>query len=251
MPIHDWRLVDKSIFYSFHLSWTVEICRALNRGLLPANYYALTETLGNPGPSLFQNFQHPPNEPIIVEEPSGGVDRESVPPQTRFHARAEGDIYAANAKSVVVRHQSDHRVIAAVVIASPGNKSNRKGLRAFVEKAVTALQAGIHKLVVDLFPPGPCDPLGIFKAVWQEFNDDDFNLPKGKPLTLTSYIAGMSPEAYIEPVAVGDILPEMPLFLASDMYVPVPLEATYRLAWEVFPSFWREALENPPPSEQQ
>lgn len=251
MPIHNWQLVDASIFYSFHLSWTVEICRALNRGLLPPNYYALTEMMGHPGQSLFQNLQYPPSEPIIVEEPSGGVDKGTVPPQTRFHARAEGDIYAANAKNVVVRHQSDHRVIAAVLIVSPGNKSNRHGLRSFVEKATTALRDGIHKLIVELFPPGPCDPQGLFKAVWDDLVDNDFTLPEEKPLTLTAYIADKVTEAFIEPVAVGDILPDMPLFLAPDIYVPVPLEATYRLAWQAFPSFWREVLEKPPPAEEK
>lgn len=243
MPIHDWRLVDPSIFYSFQASWAVELCRALNRGLLPTYYYALTEKLGHPGPSLFQTFKQPPNEPIIVEEPSSGVDRETAPPQTRFHARAEGDIYAANAKTVVIRHQSEHQVIAAVTIVSPGNKSNGHGLRAFVEKAIAALRGGIHLLIVDLFPPGPRDPQGIHKAIWDELIDNDFTLPPDKPLTLAAYSAAEFPECFVETVAVGDKLPDVPLFLTPDVYIQVPLEATYRLAWEGFPSYWREVLE--------
>ncbi|MGH7172854.1 MAG: DUF4058 family protein [Gemmataceae bacterium] len=250
MPIHDWRLVDASLFYSFHVSWTVEIYRTLNRSLLPTDYYALTETMRHPGQSLFQTFQQPPNQPIIVDEPSCGVDRDKVPPQTRFHARAEGDVYAANAKTVVIRHQSNHQVIAAVMIVSPGNKSNRHGLRAFVEKAIIALRAGIHLLIVDLFPPGPHDPQGIHKAIWDELIDNDFTLPEDKPLTVVAYSADQFPEAFIEPFAVGDCLADMPLFLTPDVYIPTPLEATYCSAWEVFPSFWREVLENPPPSAQ-
>lgn len=242
MPIHDWRLVDAGIFYSFHVSWTVELHRVLNRGLLPSDYYALTETIGHPGKSLFQTIQQPPNDPIIVEDPSGGIEKGAVPPQTRFHARAEGDIYAASAKSVVIRHQSNHQVIAAVMIVSPGNKSSWHALRSFVEKVVTALRGGIHLLIVDLFSPGPHDPQGIFKAIWDELCDNDFTLPKGRPLTLAAYSADKFPEAFVEPVAVGDTLPEMPLFLTPDMYVPTPLEAAYCSAWEGFPSFWREVL---------
>ena len=49
-------------------------------------------------------------------------------------------------------------------------------------------------------------------------------------------------EVFLEPVAVGDPLPEMPLFLTADMYVPVPLDATYRSAWEAFPTVWQEVL---------
>src|SRR6266849_3910349 len=43
MPIHDWTRVDAGIFHAFHHSWIEEIARALNRGVLPADYYALPE----------------------------------------------------------------------------------------------------------------------------------------------------------------------------------------------------------------
>ena len=63
-----------------------------------------------------------------------------TPPKVRFRARAELDFYAAKAKAVTIRHRSNHRVIAIVEIVSPGNKSNRHSIRAFVEKAVTACE---------------------------------------------------------------------------------------------------------------
>ena len=47
-------------------------------------------------------------------------------------------------------------------------------------------------------------------------------------------------------MAVGDTLPEMPLFLTPEVYVPVPLEATYRAAWEGVPEFWRDVLSAAP-----
>src|SRR5581483_8630143 len=43
MPIHDWTRVDAGIFHAFHHEWITEIGRALNRGLLPPDYYALPE----------------------------------------------------------------------------------------------------------------------------------------------------------------------------------------------------------------
>lgn len=46
-------------------------------------------------------------------------------------------------------------------------------------------------------------------------------------------------------MAVGDVLPEMPLFLEVDRYVPVPLEATYRAAFDAVPRRWRDVLEPP------
>jgi hypothetical protein len=243
MPIHDWRSVDAGIFHAFHHSWIEEIQRALNRGLLPPEYYALPEQIASGlGPDVL-SLQKPGTEAVSPEEPRGGIVVTKTPPKVRFRARAELDLYGAKAKAVTIRHRSNHRVIAILEIVSPGNKSNRHSIRAFVEKAVTALRAGIHLLIVDLIPPGPRDPQGIHKAIWDELIENDFTLPEDKPLTVVAYSADEFPEAYIDPVAVGDTLPEMPLFLTPDVYILTPLEATYRSAWEVFPSFWREVLE--------
>ena len=49
--------------------------------------------------------------------------------------------------------------------------------------------------------------------------------------------------AYVEPITVGDELPEMPLFLKPGIYVRAPLEATYRAAWSVFPNALKGLLE--------
>jgi hypothetical protein len=143
---------------------------------------------------------------------------------------------------VAVRHVSNHQVVAMVEIISPGNKNNQNGLNAFVRKAREVLAAGIHLLLIDLFPPGSRDPQGIHRAVWGEDCGEDYALPEGKPLTCVAYVGGPGAEAFVEPVAVGDTLPEMPLFLTPDVYVPVPLEATYQAAWEGMPAYWRDVL---------
>jgi hypothetical protein len=51
--------------------------------------------------------------------------------------------------------------------------------------------------------------------------------------------------AYVNFVAVGDPLPEMPLFLQPELYVRAPLEATYQATWEVFPAALKPLLERP------
>ena len=50
----------------------------------------------------------------------------------------------------------------------------------------------------------------------------------------------------IEPVGVGDPLPDMPIFLTADRYVPCPLEATYQASWDVFPKALKAPLLEPP-----
>jgi hypothetical protein len=244
MPAHDWTRVNAGIFHHFHHAWIEDTARTLNRGLLPADYYALAEQIaGGLGPDVL-TLQAPTNGPPVPDSRGGGIALADAPPKVWFRARTEVDQYADKANVIAIRHASDHRVVAMVEIVSPGNKNNRHGLRAFVEKAVELLRAGIHLLIVDLFPPGPRDPQGIHKAIWDEYNESDFALPPGKPLTLAAYIGGPSPEAFVEPTAVGAILPSMPLFLLPDEYVLVPLETTYQAAWEAVPAFWRNVLTN-------
>jgi hypothetical protein len=245
MPIHDWTRVSAGIFHHFHLEWIGDLSRRLNNGILPPNYYALAEQLaGGLGPDVL-TLRAPDSDSRSAVEPGGGIALALSPPRTQFHLRAEPNWYAAKARSVVIRHTSDHRVIAMLEIVSPGNKNSRQGLHGFLEKALQVLHAGIHLVVLDLFLPGPRDPQGIHKVIWDELVDNDFALPADRPLTLVSYIAGPIPEAFVETVAVGTPLCDMPLFLSPETYILVPLELSYQSAWDAVPSYWRDVLTAP------
>ena len=248
MPVHDWTRVDAGIFHPFHHAWITEIARALNRGVLPPAYYALPEQFASGlGPDVLTLHRPSGNGmPPTMEPPNGGVTLALAPPRVRLRMRSEANRYASKAKAVTIRHVSNHQVVAMVEIVSPGNKNNQNGLNAFVRKAHEALAAGIHLLFVDLFPPSSRDPQGIHRAVWGEDCGSDYALPEDKPLTCVSYVGGAGAEAFIELVAVGDVLPDMPLFLTPEVYVSVPLEITYQLAWEGLPEYWRDVLSSKP-----
>jgi Protein of unknown function (DUF4058) len=241
MPIHDWTQVDAGIFHHFHHEWISSISNTLNQ-LLPADHYALAEQIaGGLGPDVL-TLQRP--DRADLREPQGGaVAIAERPPKVQFRQLAEIDAYAAKAKSVVIRHTTDHRVIAVVEIVSPGNKNSRRGFFNFTSKAIELLRGGVHLLILDLFPPSVRDPQGIHKVIWDAFQDNDFSLPPGSPLTLAAYRADQAPEAFVEPTAFGRELVEMPVFLASDIYVPLALETTYRAAWQAVPKYWRDQLQ--------
>jgi hypothetical protein len=111
-----------------------------------------------------------------------------------------------------------------------------------VQKACELIDKRIHLLLLDPFPPGRRDPNGIHAAIWEQFTDEPFELPSAKPLTMVSYEAAFSTRAYIEAVAVGDALLDMPLFLAPGLHVLVPLEATYQAAWDSVPARWQRVI---------
>ncbi len=252
MPIHDWTRVDAGIFHDFHHEWISTIKRALNAGLLPPHYYALAEQItGGPIPDVLtlESVGSRPlhsdggTSPADVDD-GGGIALSTAPPNVRFTLTSERERYARKRSRIAVRHKSGDRVVAIVEIVSPGNKSSRHALRAFVEKALELLEAGIHLMVVDLFPPGSRDPEGIHGAIWSEIEDTGFRLPPDLRLTLASYSAGELKRAFVEPVACRTPLPEMPLFLQPGRYIPVPLEPTYMDAFGGVPKRWTDELEN-------
>jgi hypothetical protein len=125
------------------------------------------------------------------------------------------------ADQIAVRHRHGD-IVAVVEVVSPGHKASAYALRAFVEKGARYIGDEVHRLVIDLFAPSRRDPQGIHKAIWDCFIEEDFELPADKPLTLVAYEAAPEPVAYVEPVAVGDRLPDMPIFLKPRYYVPAP-----------------------------
>jgi hypothetical protein len=241
--MHDWTRVEAGIFHAFHVAWIGLLQNALNEGLLPPDYYALAEQIvGSIGPDVLTlQTPHPP-EGDGTADVSGAVAVAVAPPKVRHVVRPEIDEYVFKRRSLVIRHVSNHRMVALIEILSPGNKSNRHALRSFLDKAEAALAHGIHLLLIDPFPPGPRDPRGIHGALWERLFGDAVPTPE-KPLTLAAYSAGRVPIAYIEPVAVGDSLVDMPLFLTPEEYINVPLETTYNAAYAGVPRYYRAILE--------
>jgi hypothetical protein len=243
MPVHDWTRVDAGLFHDFHQSWTVSLRNALNTGGLPPGYFALVE----------QNIRGPIPDVLTLSLLPGAAEQgpdqgqravATAPPQTRLVPRQEAEVYASKANRITVR-QRHGEVVVVIEIVSPGNKGSRAELRAFVEKSAELIRQGVHLLVIDLFPPGPRDPQGIAKAIWDQFKEEDLNLPPDKPFTLASFDAGPPRVIYVEPVAVGDVLPAIALFLKPESCVLAPLEATYQTTWQVFPAELKGLLEAP------
>jgi Protein of unknown function (DUF4058) len=242
MPVHDWKRVKPGIFHHFHHGWIEEVTRALNRGLLPDEYYAMAEQqAAGFGPDVLTlQTRLPDTDPLLGGTAATGT---LVRPHSRFTSETEGEFYRRKKSSVVVRHVSDDRMVAMLEIVSPGNKATRKAFRAFLDKVCDLLEYKIHLLIVDLLPSTRRAPNGIHAAIWQELVDEaDFHPPADKPLTLVAYESDLVVKAFVEPVAVGDVLPMMPLILEPGWAVEVPLEQTYQAAWDAVPRRWQQVL---------
>ena len=245
MPVHDWQQVSAGTFHHFHCSWITHLGELLNDGRLPEGYYAMTEQhAGQTLPDIL-TLQSSCNSSF--EDDPGAVAIKLKPPQiARRVVSNEAVQYRLLRRTLAIRHSSNHRVIALLEIVSPANKDRPSSVTDFVEKVCSALKQGIHVMMIDLFPAGSHDPERMHGEISYVAGLEDENqqpLPTDKPLTLASYISRRMPEGYVEPLAVGDIMPDMPLFLDPDFYVPVPLELTYQQAYRGVPSVWRDVLD--------
>ena len=253
MPVHDWSRVTARTFHNFHLAWIAELRRALNAGLLPPGYYALAEQVAGeiiPDVLTLQRADSASDAAELKEEYGGSsaavLTVADSPPRVSVTATSsEAATLALRRRQIVIRHATGDRIVALLEIVSPGNKESEPMLRAFIEKAAAALQQGYHLLLLDLWPPGSFDPSGIHGALWALVGGAAYRAQKDKALTLAAY-AVRAPglfTAYVEPLKLGADLPDMPLFLAPEHYINVPLERTYTGAWEGVPERWRRVIE--------
>ena len=219
MPIHNWTRVDAGVFHHFHLHWIIALTDILNRRLLSTEFYAL------------------------VEQPSRSclpIAERSASPQ----AETDLEFYRRKQNVAAVRHVSGDRLVAIIEVVSKGNKSGRKPFDDFVRKSAEFLTRQIHLLILDLQPATSRDPQGIHGAIWDEVAGEPYVCPADKPLTLAAYELAAGLRAFVEPVGVGDPLIDMPLYLEPGRYVAVPLEETYRTAFDSVPRRWRTVLES-------
>ncbi len=248
MAIHNWNLVPAGILHDFHNSWIIHLKEILNAGILPPDYYALGEQKsGEIGPDVLT--LHSSNEyevRVSAQEKSNGglLAVAEAPPKVSISQEAQDIVfYLAKQRSLVIRHVSGDRIVAMIEIVSPANKHSADTIADFVKKALTVVQAGVHLLVIDIFPFTQNDPMGFHGLIWERMGAGQYNPSSELPLTLVSYCSKTPPTAYVEPLALGKELTDMPLFLSDGHHIPVPLESTYQQSWAGVPQRWRQVLE--------
>ena len=244
MQVHDWTRVDDSTIHDFHTSWITHLKESLN-GILPQGYDAKSEQhIGRKvGDVLALHAGDPEQQPRAPEPEAGGVVAVAEAPPKVSRTLIAGPATKGSRRTLTIRHSTGHRIIALVEILSPANKNGEGSVDEFVQKACSALRTGIHLVVVDLLPPGKHDSQGMHAVVWANLDQEEYELPEGKLLTLASYSAGPPITAYLEHLAAGDPIKDMPLFLTSKHYVNLPLASTYEASIHGMPGFWRDVLE--------
>ena len=236
MPLRDHfrpPLDDQTSWDLFHGQWPAMIVVGLS-GILPEGFFA--------GPQV--HLGSTIEEDVATFGRSGGADasRSLGPGQegglaTAVWAPPEAALSIATGppdpdeyEVRVFDARRGRRLVAAIELVSPGNKDRPETRRAFVAKCSGLIREGVCVVVVDIvtnrgadFHAELMDHLGL--AIPSSFTD----------LTHLSAVAyrwirrteGWSLKAWPHPLAIGQPLPTLPLWLASDLAVPLELEASY------------------------
>ena len=151
-------------------------------GLLPQGYYAMAEQHAGRAIADVLTLHASPEPPGPAWLAAGyGRNRRG---RSAAPSAAQADVEPATLarrRSLAIRHVSGHRLIALIEIISPANKDRGRHVEDLVDKAVAALERGVHVLLIDLFPPGPHDPSGIHGSIVQcleQYGDLTFCRPR-------------------------------------------------------------------------
>jgi hypothetical protein len=250
MPIHDWTLVSHGTFHDFHVRWIGHISESLNRGVLPTDYYAQAEQHATDRIAdvltLHVSDPESDDEPDYLSGSSdtpGGIAVAEAPPVAPVRMVSERKtIPRARTRTLTIRHVSGHRVVAILELVSPANKDRPAHVQDFVLKVMNAISNRVHVGLVDLFPATKAAPRGLHGAAWEALGGKKYRAPAVKPLAVASYPAIAPSECYLTPTAVGESVPDLPLYLTPTHYVNVPLGSTYEATFAGTATFWQNVL---------
>lgn len=236
MPLRDHfrpPVSTRSSWEGFHGMWPAALVRHL-RTQLPAGFVAEPRVhLGAPieiDVSAFETDAAPPHPGAT--DANGGVGTAAWPAtipivsvETELPDEAEYEVRVYDAAR-------GRQLVAAIEIVSPANKDRAEHRNVFVAKCAALLQKGVAVSIVDLVTVrhfnlyaelmsfighanlAPADPPAVYASSCRW-------VPRGRK----NYL-----DVCARPLAVGQPLPVIPLWLAEELILPLDLEPSYEQA---------------------
>jgi hypothetical protein len=204
-----------------------EIARDLNRRMPPRFFALETKKFGNEIEIDVATFDR---EPVTAGSANG-------PPTATLAA----PVWAPPAPMITIEavfpdvfevrvflREGRSRLVAAIELVSPSNKDRPATREAFVAKCAAYLAEGVSVVVLDATTERRAN---LHQDLLRLLGRAD-----EAHASLTMFAGAYRPvlrnekaeiDVWVSPVAVGELLPTMPLRLTGDLMVPVDFEATY------------------------
>ena len=210
---------------SFHTRWATAISDALN-DRLPDNYTAM------PQARFHVEIDVATLEVETNEKEATSLWMPTAPLQTLPVVRTTDVV------EVLVFAPGDNpRLVGAIELVSPSNKDRPEARDSFIGKVASLLQKGVCVSIVDLVTVRQAN---LYADLMRKLERRDPVLEPVPPhlyaVTLRSRpIAHRRPQldVWFYPMTVGQPLPTIPIWLAIDLRVMLPLESSYEETCDV------------------
>jgi Protein of unknown function (DUF4058) len=235
MPLRDHfrpPLADRKRWEGFHNAWPTMIVMGLSRSL-PHRYAAEPQIhLGSSieiDVATFDKDEADPPSVVESDNGRGGATAVWAPPRPTLAVST--DLPDMDAYEVrVYDDDSGQRLVAAVEIVSPSNKDRPEHRRAFVAKCATLLRNDVSVTIVDLVATRNFNLYGdLMKFIGQadpSLGDDPPALYAVACRWGRRENRGLL-ETWMNPLAIGQPLPILPLWIADNLSIPLELEPSY------------------------
>jgi hypothetical protein len=212
----------------FHHAWATFIAQQLNQGILPADYFAESEI------SIGPEFEI--DVATFEEQPARGQTKVATKPLwTPTKPRITTKLDFGNLDVCEIRVYQDlggAELRAAIELVSPANKDREGSRQTFAAKCAGYLKHGIGLVIIDIVTSRSANlHATLFEMLEIKNPRGHWHSPSGL------YAVAYRPmpvhkrprlEAWPESLALGKVLPTLPLWLRLDVVVPVRLEDSYQ-----------------------
>jgi hypothetical protein len=214
---------------SLHAGWTTHLAERLNEHWLPADFLATERTHAGHVEIDVATFERPeaPARAGSNGSPTTTLPRTWAPPA----ARCTAPLVFPDTFEVRITTSGGWDLVAAIELVRPANKDRPEERRAFAAKCAGYLHHGASVVLIDIITSRRAnlhnEVMGLLGLA------EVAALPEDAHLYAAAYrpvLREGRPEVdvWTERCAIGAPLPDMPLRLTGDLFVPVEFEATYQ-----------------------
>ncbi|ETX08126.1 DUF4058 family protein [Candidatus Entotheonella palauensis] len=218
---------DIALFESFHSAWTTYIVEELNL-ILPDGFLAIPQTsIGA-------------REVDVRADKIRALTQMSHPPyQPRAPLITRAEFPTAFEVFVDYIDRGRHITVGAIEIVSRGNKDRPSERDSFVSKCRNLIAKNVSLIVIDILAT---PAFNLHNQLLQAMHAADgyIDAATDQPLYCAAYRASHHEdtawgemEVWVETLKIGDNLPELPLYITSEVSVPVHLERSYTRVCQV------------------
>jgi hypothetical protein len=241
MPLRDHfrpPVTDRHSWDELHGGWPMKIVESL-LPVLPPSYLAAPQIhLGGTVEVDVATFEYDASNGVASGTNSSvGGTATAAWSAAEPTLRAETDLPDVDEYEVRVYDAArGRRLVAAIELVSPSNKDRPETRQAFVAKCAALLQQQVSVTIVDVVTTRESN---LYSELLSFLRQTDASLTAQPSSTYAVACRGTRPrkrwllEGWHRPLALGQPLPSLPLWLADDLAVDLDLEASYEATCRV------------------